>query len=100
MRRRILAALLVMMFVIDAPGQQKISEDRDLLELDLSNWDCRDRPEGSAKTPDGVERNREKNRSAVDLTGVAIREFDTASFLAHVADFDAATKGKRRKDLT
>jgi len=76
-----------------------ISEDRELKEIDLAGWDCRDRLEGTAKTPDGVERNRLKNRSAIDLSALNIKPFETASFLEHVAEFDAKTKGKRRKKL-
>jgi hypothetical protein len=77
-----------------------ISEDRELKEIDLSAWDCRDRLEGTAKTPDGIERNRMKNRSVVDLSGLKSVSLETASFLQHVAEFDAQTKGTRRKDLT
>lgn len=81
-------------------AQQRISEDRDLLEIDLAQWDCADRLEGKATTADGLERNRLKNRSAVELAGLSIPVFDTIGFLKHVADFDAETKSKRRKDLT
>lgn len=77
-----------------------ISEDRELKEIDLAAWDCRDRLEGTAKTPDGVERNRLKNRSVVDLSGIKSLSLETASFLQHVAAFDAQTKGTRRKNLT
>ena len=83
-----------------AQAQPRISEDRDLLEIDLSAWDCLDRLEGTAKTPDGVERNRLKNRSAAELSGGPIPDLDTAGFLKHVGEFDAVTRGKRRKDLT
>ncbi len=76
-----------------------ISEDRELKEIDLAGWDCRDRLEGSAKTPDGAERNRLKNRSAFDLTNLNLKPMDTATFLQHLAAFDAQTKGTRRKDL-
>jgi hypothetical protein len=77
-----------------------ISEDRELKEIDLADWDCRDKLEGSATTPDGVERNRLKNRSASDLTHLNLTPMDTAAFLRYVAAFDAQTKGTRRKDLT
>ncbi|HEV8185236.1 MAG TPA: hypothetical protein VGP40_04715 [Chthoniobacterales bacterium] len=98
---RTVGTLWITMFIpIAAPAQQQISQDRDLLEIDLAQWDCVDRLEGTAKTPDGLERNRLKNRSAVDLAGPSIPEFDTTGFLKHLADFDAETKGKRRKELT
>ena len=77
-----------------------ISEDRELKEIDLAAWDCRDRLERTAKTPDGVERNRLKNRSPIDLAGLTIKPFETVSFLKHVAEFDALTKGKRRRKLS
>jgi len=76
-----------------------ISEDRELKEIDLTAWDCRDHPEGSAKTPDGVERNKLKNRSVIDLAGLQLPRFDTGSFLQKFAAFETQTKGMRRKDL-
>lgn len=76
----------------------QISDDRELKEIDLKGWDCLNRLEGSAKTPDGVERNHLKNRVAPDVAPPVI-ELDTAGFLKHVAGFDAQTKGKRRKEL-
>ena len=81
-------------------ARPKISEDRELKEIDLAIWDCRDRLEGTAKTPDGLERNRLKNRSAVEVSGSKPVSLETASFLQHVAAFDAETKGRRRKDLS
>jgi hypothetical protein len=81
-------------------AKQQISDDRDLKELDLKAWPCLNRLQGSAKTPDGTERNRLKNRSAPDNLPVTSETMDTAAFLKRVADFDAKTKGKRRKDLT
>lgn len=77
----------------------KISEDRELKEFDLTGWNCVDKLEGSARTPDGVERNRLKNRSWVDPTGAQVKALDTSAFLAEVASFDAETKRKRRQDL-
>jgi hypothetical protein len=81
-------------------AKQQISDDRDLKELDLKAWPCLNRLEGSARTPDGVERNRLKNRSAPANLPVTSESLDTAAFLKRVADFDVKTKGKRRKDLT
>jgi hypothetical protein len=76
-----------------------ISEDRELKEIDLAAWDCRDHPGGSAATPDGVERNTLKNRSVIDLAGLQIQQLDTRSFLRKFAPFETQTKGMRRKDL-
>ncbi len=78
----------------------RISEDRELKEIDLTGWDCLDRLEGTAKTPDGLERNRLKNRPAPDLAGARVVAMDTAAFLRYEAEFDAQAKGKRREDLS
>ena len=80
-------------------GKRQISEDRDLKEIDLNAWNCLNRPEGSARTPDGMERNRLKNRTPVDISTLKLEELDTAKFLQGVAKFEAQTKGMRRKDL-
>jgi hypothetical protein len=91
------AALAVTLLLIAARPAFQISNDRELKEIDLAGWDC---PEGAAKTPDGLERNRLKNRSAPSLPGSDAKPLDTASFLKLIADFEAKTKNKRRKDLT
>jgi len=78
----------------------RISEDRDLVGIDLASWECLNQPGGSAKTEDGVERNQGKNRSAVELAGLTLPNLDTAAFVKQIAAFDSQTKWKRRKDLT
>jgi hypothetical protein len=99
----ILRLLVVAVILLSDPfalaARPAISEDRELKEIDLAGWDCRDELEGSATTPDGAERNRLKNRSASDLTRLNLKPMDTAAFLRYVAAFDAQTKGTRRKDL-
>jgi hypothetical protein len=77
----------------------QISNDRELKEIDLQSWDCLKRLEGNAKTPDGVERNRLKNRSAPDVAPPMV-DLDTTGFLQRSADFEVQTKGKHRKDLS
>jgi hypothetical protein len=77
-----------------------ISEDRELKVMDLATWDCRDHLEGTAKTPDAIERNRLKNRPGVSLTGQNLQAFETASFLRYFVAFEARAKNMRRKDLT
>lgn len=89
----------VLFSLIATGAPPRISDDRDLKELDLSTWDCRDRPDGSGKTPDTIELSREKNRSAVDLATAHVEAMDSAAFLQHVASFDAQTLGKHRVDL-
>ena len=97
---RSLVTLAAFTTLVAFAARPRISEDRELKEIDLAAWDCRDRLEGSAKTPDGVERNRMKNRSAIDLSKLKPVSLETSSFLQHVAAFDAENKGKRRKDLS
>ena len=80
-------------------ARQQISEDRDLKELDLKQWDCLNRPEGTAKTPDGVERNRLKNRSAPEGAFPAAEQTDSVGFLRRISAFEAQTRGRRRKEL-
>jgi hypothetical protein len=94
----VFATVIALAGIVGA-GQQ-ISEDRELRELDLTEWNCANRPEGSGRSPDTAERNRLKNRFAADLSGLNLKSFDVAGFLKHVAEFDAETKGKRRKDLS
>ncbi len=81
-------------------ARPSISEDRELKEVDPAARDCRDRLEGSAKTDDGVERNRMKNRSAINLAGIRPKSYDLTSLLQYLAPFEAETKGRRRKDLS
>ena len=85
--------------VVLANAAKQISEDRELKEIDLTSWNCVNRAQGSGRSPDTAARNRLKNRFAADLSALAMKSFDTAGFLKHVADFDAETKSKRRKDL-
>ena len=97
--RVIVGAAAILSSALAFAGRPTISEDRELKEVDLAGWDCRDKSEGTAKTPDGAERNRLKNRSASDLASPVLKPMDTAAFLQYVAAFDAQTKGTRRKDL-
>jgi hypothetical protein len=92
-------ALISLIALLQAEGRPPISEDRDLTELDLSGWNCANRAEGSGRSPATIERNHQKNRWIADLAGLSIKSFDIAGLLKHVGEFDAATKGKRRKDL-
>ena len=92
------AALIVAAVAVAAPPRE-ISQDRELKEIDLSGWDCLNRMEGTAKTDDGRERNRLKNRSMPASIPGGGREFDLPAFVKYVAQFDSETKGKRRKDL-
>jgi hypothetical protein len=83
-----------------AQGHRQISDDRDLKEIDLSSWDCLNKPGGSARTPDGIERNTLKNRSATDIAALKLQDLDLPGFLRSVSRWDSTTGRKRRKDLT
>ncbi|HET9418183.1 MAG TPA: hypothetical protein VFO30_02490 [Chthoniobacterales bacterium] len=72
----------------------------ELRDVDLSGWDCLTKPGGAARTQDGQERNRQKNRSAMDFTSIKINEFDTSGFLAQIAEYDRQLGKKHRRLLT
>jgi len=93
-------AILVAASGIAAGPHKAISEDRELKKINLSNWECRNHPEGIPKTPDDAERNRLKNRPAPSLAGLKLHTMKTRSFLQHAAGFEAQVKRKRRKELT
>lgn len=99
MIRLLLAFALFLSAIASGAPRPRISEDRELTDLDLAGWDCVNRLEGSAKTPDGVERNTVKNRSAVDLSSLRVEAMDTPAFLKKFAQFDGQTKGTRRTQL-
>ena len=88
--RKVLVVSLISIATLAAVAQPRISDDRDLKEMDLSAWDCLNKLEGSAKTADGQERNRGKNRSATSLAGLTIPDFDTliANGTARVLTWD------------
>jgi hypothetical protein len=98
--RKLLFVSLILGLAFSAHAQPRISDDRDLKELDLSAWDCLDKPGGSAKTPDGVERNHGKNRSTTDLRGLTSPDLDTVGFHKLIDSFDQTRKGGRRKDIS
>jgi len=98
LRRSLVGVVLIALARAD--GAEQISEDRELKEIDLTPWSCVNRAEGSGRSPDTAERNRLKNRFAADLSKLAVTPFDTNSLMKHVANFDAETKSKRRKDLS
>ncbi|HJT79557.1 MAG TPA: hypothetical protein VJ719_00045 [Chthoniobacterales bacterium] len=96
----LILSLFLIAAAVPAQGPRRISEDRDLKAIDITAWDCRNMLEGTAKTADGQERNRGKNRSATDITTLRLQDFSIATFIQSVAQFDALTANKRRKDLS
>ncbi len=72
----------------------------ELRDVDLNGWDCATNLEGAAKTEDGKERNRQKNRAPVDLNGTKVVALDVPGFLARVAEYDRQIGKKHRRFLT
>src|SRR5947207_6196314 len=95
--RWIVGLLLVGLSVVALSQAPQLPELRD---LDLSGWDCLSKFEGIAKTQDGKERNQQKNRTSIELTGAKIPSFDTAAFLARVAEYDRQIEKKHRRELS
>jgi len=77
-----------------------VAQHPGLRDLDLTGWDCVSKLEGIAKTQDGKERNQQKNRTSIEFAGVNIPSFDTAAFLARVAESDRQIEKKHRRDLS
>ena len=76
------------------------AQEPELRDVDLTGWDCLTKLEGAANTQDGKERNRQKNRSPVELAGMNIVSFDTATFLQRVADYDRKIQARHRSELS
>lgn len=74
--------------------------DDELRDLGVTDWPCLNQLSGTAKTPDGIERNLQKNRSPIDLNSAKIEALDAAGFLKKVAAYDAQLKAQRRTELT
>jgi hypothetical protein len=72
----------------------------ELRDVDLSGWNCAANLEGAAKTEDGKERNRQKNRGLIDVKEAPVVALDVAAFLAHVAEYDRQIGKKHRRFLT
>jgi len=89
-----IAFLLLFSFSISAMAQLP-----ELRDVNLTSWDCATKLEGAAKTQDGQERNRQKNRAATP-TDKAVASFDTASFFARVAEYDRQIGKKHRRYLS
>jgi hypothetical protein len=100
MPTRLAIALFFFATAVVLAQRQRVSEDRDLIDRDVTGWQCLNLASGAAKNPDATVRNRMKNRSTIDLTKVKTTPMDTAAFLQHVADFDSQTKEKHRSDLS
>ncbi len=77
------------------------TEDVELRDLDVTGWDCANQMDGSAKTQDGIERNRMKNRwPPGDLSAFTVDALDTAAFFKKVGQYDSRLQSKRRGELT
>lgn len=77
------------------------TEDTDLRDLDVTDWDCANQYDGTAQSQDAKERNRMKNRwPPGDLSAFPVNALDTAGFLKKVAAYDASLQSQRRGELT
>jgi hypothetical protein len=94
-----LGALIVVTLLV-ASAAIETTEDTELRDLDLTGWDCVNKPEGSAQSEDAKERNRMKNRWPVNLSLFQIEPLDTAGFLKKVREYDARLGSQRRGELT
>src|SRR5437764_729812 len=70
-------------------------DDIELRNLGITDRPCLSQPSGTAKTPDGIERNAMKNRSPVDLSTAKVEALDTAGFLKKAAAYDAQLNANR-----
>src|SRR5437660_611298 len=70
----------------------------ELRDLDLTGWDCLTQLGGVARTPDGNERNLQKNRGPAKITG-KIPSLDFATFLARASEYERQIERKHRRDM-
>ena len=94
--RLIICSAVILLTASQAPT---CAQDLELRDLDLTGWDCLTKLEGAANTQDDKERNRQKNRSPVELAGMKIVSVDTAAFLQRVADYDRTIQAKHRSEI-
>jgi hypothetical protein len=77
-----------------------LADSQEIRDVTVNGWPCLSQPSGTAKTPDGAERNAMKNRAPVNLSGTTIEPLDTAGFLKKVAAYDAELRAQRRTQLS
>ena len=87
-------------FLVGPCAASAVAQLPELHDLDLSSWDCLSKLEGISKTQDGKERNQQKNRTPIELTGVNIPSFDMAAFRARVAEYDRQIEKKHRREVS
>jgi hypothetical protein len=90
--------LIVALALLTAAGTAS-ADDRELRDLPISGWPCLQQPSGTAKTPDGIERNAMKNRGVERFEHQKIDGFDFPGFLSHVAAYDSQLRARRRPEL-
>jgi hypothetical protein len=76
------------------------TEDTELRNLDVTEWDCVNQSEGTAQSQEARERNRMKNRWPVNLSAFTVEPLDTAAFLKKIREYDSRIQSKRRSELT
>lgn len=96
-RRRTFSLICFTAFGFAARAAAQLPE---LGDVDLATWDCADSIEGSAKTQEGKERNRQKNRSPIDITSLKVVALYTLGFLQRAAGYDGQMQLKHRRTMT
>jgi hypothetical protein len=76
------------------------TEDTELRNLDVTEWDCVNQSEGTAQSQEARERNRMKNRWPVNLSAFTVEPLDTAAFLKKVREHDSRLQSEHRSELT
>jgi len=94
---RLFSLSFVLLIALAVSAAAQLPELRD---VDLTAWDCLSKLEGAARTQDGKERNVQKNRSTVEFASRNVPNFDFASFLARVVEYDRQVERKHRRDLS
>jgi hypothetical protein len=98
----IAAATLCLSIVVTGLVSPAINdtEDIELRDLDVTEWDCANQSEGTAQSQDARERNRMKNRWPVNLSLLTVERLDTVGFLTKVREYDSRLQSMRRSELT
>src|SRR5579863_4731183 len=69
----------------------------DLRDLNVSGWDCVNKPEGNPRDAAGAARNRSKNRDWTAVTATNVPEWTVNEFLAYAHAFDKELVAPKRQ---
>ena len=93
----LLLFLSASLLIFAAKPRPRLSEDRELKEIDLSGWNCP--PQGTAKTPEQLERNPLKGRTAPEGSYAVAANLDAQSFMKYIAEFEGETVHRKRSEI-